>query len=469
MITEMLQYTIQSLTEGIMLIGFNGTILYANQAASDILCLPDEKLTGKKFISVFPEEQENDSFLQVIVDAISKRQKMETVITPYFTAEGEKHLRISISIILNKRGKPMGFTMVFNDLSGLMELQDAVKAMEHINMLNQQLEARNDLLNRTFGMFFSDEVVNELLNKPDGLSLGGKKRNLTVMMSDLRGFTAISERMDAQDLIDMLNHYFEKMIQVIQSKGGTIIELMGDGILAVFGAPVPSETHAVDAVAAALEMQSQIDEINEWNMEREYPHLEMGVGIDTGVVSIGNIGSSKRMKYGAVGKHVNLCSRIESFTVGGQILISSNTRDQIPHPLEIEKEITVLPKGAEEELLLYHVTGIGKPYDLRIKAVNDEMKDLTRPLPVCFFKLDKKVTMEKPFYGGILAIGRGSAVLETESGLELFDNLQMKAGGRLQCKVMEQNEGKYRLQYTYVPSGYAEWISEITAAGFLPG
>ena len=112
-------------------------------------------------------------------------------------------------------------------------------------------------------------------------------------------------------------------------------------------------------------------------------------------------------------------------------------------------------------MVLYHVTGLGEPYNIRITVGSDELKELHNPLPVCFFKLNEKITMGKPYYGGILSLGRDSTLLETETKLDLFENLQMKAGGRLQCKVMEKNEGKYLLQYTYVPSGYEEWINEI--------
>ena len=195
----------------------------------------------------------------------------------------------------------------------------------------------------------------------------------------------------------------------------------------------------------------------------------MGIGIDSGEVIIGNIGSEKRMKYGAVGKHVNMCGRIESYTIGGQVLISSDVREQITAPLVIEKEMTVLPKGADAEMVLSHVTGIGEPYNIRITAGSDMLTELQAPLPVCFYKLNEKHTMDKVYYGGILSAGNTSAVLETETGLELFDNLQMKAGGRLLCKVMEKNEGKYLLHYTYIPSGYPSWIKEATKDKVMTG
>ena len=257
---------------------------------------------------------------------------------------------------------------------------------------------------------YANDAAVEILDTPDGLAPGGKKRTVTIMMSDLRGFTAMSERMEAESLITMLNHYLRTMTDIIQKRGGTIIEFIGDGIMAIFGAPRLSETHASDAVAAALEMQAAMTEVNRWNAKKDFPYLEMGIGLDCGEVIVGNIGSEKRMKYGALGSHVNLCGRIESYTTGSQVLISPNVRSRIEATLCIEKEMTVLPKGASEEMVLSHVTG------------------------------------------------SGCAVLDTETDLELFDNIQIDAGGKLFCKVMDKMEEGFVIQYTSIPSGYESWI-----------
>ena len=107
MISQMMKYTVDCLTEGIIVIGFNGTILYANPAASAILCIPGEKLTGEKFINVISHDPQNDDFLQAIMDVISKRKKMETVITPFFNGEKVKHLRMSLSILMDIMSKPL--------------------------------------------------------------------------------------------------------------------------------------------------------------------------------------------------------------------------------------------------------------------------------------------------------------------------------------------------------------------------
>ena len=456
---EMLQDSvIQNMTEGIILIDFMGTIVYVNEAAFTILAMSEEEITGQKFAAVFLRDPRNDDFTQAVLDVIYQRKQPEPVIVSYMAGETRKDLRVAASYLRDEIGDPAGLTIVLADLSELMELKDAVRAMEYIGELNRQLEARNQILSSTFGMFLSDEIVHELLSTPGGLVPGGKKRMLTVMMSDLRGFTAISERMDAGDLISMLNHYLGAMTEIIQKRGGTIIEFIGDGILAIFGAPAVSNTHASDAVAAALEMEAAMTEINLWNSERDYPLLEMGIGIDTGEVIIGNIGSEKRMKYGVVGQHVNLCGRIESYTVGGQILISPDTKREIGVSLQVAREMTVLPKGTDKEMVLSHITGIGEPYGIYIAETNDALSELPCPIPVCFYQLDGKHTLERSCFGGLVSVGSGSAVLDTETPLKVFDNIQIKAGGRLTCKVMGIKDSQCLLQYTSIPSGYDEWI-----------
>ena len=449
---------LRSLTEGVIVIGFEGTITYANHSAEIILNIAGTKMIGRKFAEVFFDKAENDEFVQAVLDAVYGNRQPNSVIVPYFAGETERKLRMVTSFFRDSDEKPAGITIVISDLSELLELKDSLKAMEQINELNRRLNVRNELLSKTFGQFLSDDIVRELLDTPGGLVPGGKKRTVTIMMSDLRGFTAMSERMEAEGLITMLNHYLESMTDAIQNRGGTIIEFIGDGILAVFGAPTASETHAGDAVAAALEMQAAMNDVNQWNVSRGYPPLEMGIGLNCGEVIVGNIGSEKRMKYGVVGSHVNLCGRIESYTTGGQVLISPNVRSRIHTTLCIEKEMTVLPKGAAEEMILSHVTGIGAPYNVQVSTKNDVTKKLREPVPIRFFRIHEKHTEDKSCYGGIVAVGSDCAVLDTEADLELFDNIQIDAGGKLFAKVMNKAEEGFVIQYTSIPSGYENWI-----------
>ena len=148
-------------------------------------------------------------------------------------------------------------------------------------------------------------------------------------MSDLRGFTTLSERLQPEQVVTILNRYLGTMVDVILRYHGTIDEFIGDAIFVIFGAPIWRSNAAQHAVACAVDMQLAMAVVNEHNRREGLPEVEMGIGIHTGEVVVGNIGSDRRAKYGVVGRHVNLTARIESCTVGSQILISEATRREV--------------------------------------------------------------------------------------------------------------------------------------------
>lgn len=153
---------------------------------------------------------------------------------------------------------------------------------KEIKRLNEQLAARNELLHQVFGKYFSDEVVQVILEHPEGAAIGGQKRYLTVMMADLRGFTSLSDRLPAEIVIEMINHFLGEMTEVIQRYRGTVIEFIGDAILAVFGAPLASECPQADAVAAAVCMQNKMRDVNAFNQEKDIPQLKWGLAFMQG-------------------------------------------------------------------------------------------------------------------------------------------------------------------------------------------
>jgi adenylate cyclase len=165
-------------------------------------------------------------------------------------------------------------------------------------------------MRQTFGRYLTDEVVANLLETPEGLQLGGEKRKVTILMSDLRGFSALSERVSPEIAVSVINFYLEVMTEVISQYHGTINELMGDGMLVMFGAPISREDDSQRAIACALAMQLAMDRVNQHNQQLNLPPLEMGIGINTGEVLVGNIGSQKRAKYTVMGSPVNLASRL---------------------------------------------------------------------------------------------------------------------------------------------------------------
>ena len=351
--------------------------------------------------------------------------------------------------------------LVISDITELTEMRDAIRAMNTIQRLNEKLELRNRVLQETFGRYLSDDIVREILESPDGWKLGGQKRTLSILMSDLRGFTALSERMPPQDLITMVNHYFGLMYEEIERYHGTLIEFLGDGMMVIFGAPAPSETHASDAVAAAIAMQKRMAEVNRWNAEQGYEPLAMGIGINTDAMILGNIGSEKRTKYGVLGAAVNLAGRIESYTTGGQILISPGTHAAVREELLIRRTFSVQPKGMENALPLTEVAGIGAPYGLYLEREEQEPLASVSPIPVRFSVLEGKHAGGEPVSGRLLALSGMEAVLEADCALAVYDNVLLELGEGLYAKVTALDGTRCRLCFTAKPPEFRFWLEQL--------
>lgn len=247
------------------------------------------------------------------------------------------------------------------------------EAEKEIRRLQNALEHRDNFIRKTFGRYLTDEVVEEILDK-DGLKIGGERREVAIMFTDLRHSTEISEQMDAVCFIGMLNNYLSEMIDIINAWQGNILEFVGDAIVAVFGAPKENEDSARDAVACAVAMQRRMETVNAWNREQNYPELAQGIGIHKGEAILGNIGSQTRMKYDMIGRNVNLASRIEGYTEGGQILISDEALEAAGPLVHIDPDgdQVVKPKGIKEEITIHSVIGFGKS---RIPGYEDEVKE----------------------------------------------------------------------------------------------
>ncbi|MCA9776723.1 MAG: response regulator [Candidatus Eremiobacteraeota bacterium] len=241
---------------------------------------------------------------------------------------------------------------------------------------NEALEKHNRFVRDVFGRFVTDEVAEQLLDTPEGLRLGGEMRTVTVMMSDLRNFTPMSDKLNPDQVVALLNVYLSKMVDVIMKYGGTIDEFIGDAILVIFGAPITEgpEKDAARALACAVEMQLAMEEVNQMVAEfglkeKGIDELGMGIGLNTGEVVVGNIGSEKRMKFSVVGSPVNLTARIESFTLAGQILISGTTLEALSGRVRVDGRLRVKVKGLSHAVSIYEVGGIGEPYNLYMPEV----------------------------------------------------------------------------------------------------
>ena len=261
---------------------------------------------------------------------------------------------------------------------------------EKVRERTAQLELRTQFIEQTFGRYMSNEIAESLLKSPEALDFGGHKRIVTILMSDLRGFTAFSETLPPETIVSLLNNYLSEMTTVIQKYNGTIDSFIGDAIQAIFGAPLQRPDDAERAVACALEMQMTMARVNEWNLQTGFPEIEMGIGINTGEVVVGNIGSRKRAKYSVQGSNANLASCIEGHTVGGQVLIAESTRDAVKAPLTILSTMTIEPKGVTRPVTIHEVGGLGGSYKLALPQCDTQWTDVIPALPLTFRWLTEK-------------------------------------------------------------------------------
>ena len=306
--------------------------------------------------------------------------------------------------------------------------------------------ARSDVpKRRIFGRYVSEEVVSSLLENPEGLEIRGEKRRVSILVSDLRGFSTLTEALAPPQVVSLLNGYLGTMSEIIQRHGGTIDEFLGDAVLAFFGAPVSREDDAERAVAAAMAMQLAMEQVNERNRKAGLPEIEMGVGIATGDVIVGNIGSEKRTKYGAVGSPVNLATRIESYTLGGEILISDATLEDTRGLVRTSRTREVHPKGLDAPIRIHGVSAIGGGYDLQLPDREAELVDLAEEIPVRFGVLEGKHVAGLTSRGALCALSRGSARLRSREPVPELGELRLElvgSAGAFYAKVVTGSEGE---------------------------
>jgi adenylate cyclase len=334
-------------------------------------------------------------------------------------------------------------------------------------------------IRKTFGRYLNDEVVANLLENPEGLKLGGQRRNITIFTSDLRGFTATSERLPAEEVIKIINLYLGYMADVITEYQGTIDEFMGDGILVLFGAPTAREDDATRAIACAVAMQQAMEPVNQKMKEMGLPKLEMGIGINTGEVVVGNIGSEKRTKYGIVGKQVNLTYRIESYTLGGQIFISESTLKQAEPIVKVIGERQVKPKGVQQPITIYEVGGIAGNYNLHLKQEEEVFVKLSQPIMFEYAVLDGKDISDTLQIAKLIQLSQNAAEVYIKDSDEVISipqpltNMKMNLlvsindanrSGDIYAKVLEKpaaTKNSFYIRFTNKPPEAEAYLDSI--------
>ncbi|HXZ27757.1 MAG TPA: adenylate/guanylate cyclase domain-containing protein [Terriglobales bacterium] len=203
--------------------------------------------------------------------------------------------------------------------------------------------------------FLSPEVVEMVAANPQDVRLGGVNQKASILFADIRGFTALSERLAPELVVEILNEYFTRVTDVVFDHGGTLDKYLGDGVMAVFGAPFSKGNDAANAARAAMAIQALVLELNRDSRARQWPELRVGVGINTGAVVAGNIGSPRRLDYTVVGDTVNVAARLMAHAVGGQILISQATAQDLDSAFNLAPLTPILVKGKSEPVPVFAV------------------------------------------------------------------------------------------------------------------
>jgi class 3 adenylate cyclase/CheY-like chemotaxis protein len=360
--------------------------------------------------------------------------------------------------------KPLDFAVVLARVEAQLTLK---RQKQEIKRLVENLELRNRFIQSLFGRYVSDEVVADLLASPEGPKIGGEERRVTLLMSDLRGFTPLTEGLPPDRVLRLLNSYLGAMADVVLAHQGTIDEFVGDAILAIFGAPVTRPDDARRAVACAVAMQEALAALNRANEPLGLPRLEMGIAVHSGDVIVGNIGSERRTKYGVVGSAVNHAGRIESFTVGGQVLISDATLGEAGEGVRVGERLSVDAKGTREPIVVYDLRGFA---DTEVPGAPDSELALPAPLNVlCQVVVGKRVQSEA-FGGRLVGLSVRSGALLVPRRLRPLSNLKLEVrptGGpplEIYAKVVHVSaDGVVALRFTPLRAETEAWVNDVLA------
>lgn len=239
-----------------------------------------------------------------------------------------------------------------------LELISAVASQTAIAVENARAHerlAREEVARANYGRFLPEYVVKQILENPDSFKLGGVMQTITVLFADIRGFTRISEHASPEKIVHLLNKYFSAMTDIIFAHGGTLDKYLGDGLMALFGAPTATSKDAGNALSAAVAMQRRMMGINEELKAEGFAEIGVGMGLHTGEVTVGYIGSERRSEYTAIGDTVNTASRLESNALGGQILISDATAKAAHTRYQLKPRDPISVKNRQQPVPLFEV------------------------------------------------------------------------------------------------------------------
>lgn len=340
---------LQSLSEAVVATDIDGKVNAINQSAEEILKLSEDAIKGQpawevihhkkmqKWLEDVAEKGETSYFPDQTITATQKHESSES---------GEKsNVNITINPLKNPEGEVYGTLLVLEDISQEKRMKSALYR------------------------YMTQEVAEQIMATKDDSLMEGNRHDVSILFSDIRGYTQLTESLGAVEVVNLLNEYFERMVDPIFNYKGTVDKFIGDAIMAVFGAPLYLEDHAELSVNAALGMRNSLKEFNRDRKKQGLAPIKIGIGISSGEVVSGNIGSSRRMDYTAIGDGVNVSARLESITklYGCDIVISEFTYNLLGDKYQVRDLDVIRVKGKNEPVHIYEVLG-GEDYEMNTET-----------------------------------------------------------------------------------------------------
>ena len=330
-ITEAKQFNesiLGSIATGVITLDPLGEIDSINQAGINILKINKDEIIGNHYMYLFEKDME---ILELIQGAEAENAIHSEINIPFLTVSKDAVVNVSAAPRIDPSGNVRGVVVALEDITDVSKVKN------------------------TFKRYVSKQVVDELLDDDAKLNLGGEKRDVTILFSDIRGFTDMSEKMNPEDVVSTLNEYFSEMIDIVFKYNGTLDKIIGDELMVVYGAPTSNEDDTLRAVATAVEMQSQINVLNAKRIKQRKKPILAGMGINKGIVVSGNIGSRDMMDYTVIGDTVNLGARLCSAAGPGEILVSSTVWKKTQKHYSYKKLEPIKVKGKKNKVGIYRI------------------------------------------------------------------------------------------------------------------
>ena len=333
-----------------------------------------------------------------------------------------------------------------------------------------------DRVHQTISRYLSAKIAKAVLANPDAVAQS-EKRDVSVLMSDISGFSQIAERLEPERVVELLNVYLSAMTEVVDAYDGAIDEFIGDAVLVIFGAPLEMGDHATRATACAVAMQARMAEVSADLESRGLPRLEMTAAVNSGEVVVGTIGSQTRAKYGVVGSPVNLTGRVQSLAVPGEVLITDPTYQATGGdggPVELASTRKVALKGFAEPIAIHSVASVaGDQATQTVPDDADALTDLDSPLPFGIAVLDGKQVTDEAHTGQVLALSPMGArvsigaAIPPRTDVRLSFDLESGAA-QVYGKVLEVEEDadggcQARIRFSSVPPHATETFARLAA------